>query len=120
MVSSLSGMRAVRGFGEVRVIRVPCRLGTSILGKPHAPLPEFEFKLGVNTPDTHPLTLRLTEAAHAIGAQSSGRLNVTVFPNSRLGGDPRNAVAASRRRNRMADAIGKAAERYTGRLTPVS
>src|ERR1700710_667214 len=49
---------------------------------------EFEFKLGVNTPDTHPLTLRLIEAAKAIGAQSSGRLNVTVFPNSQLGGDP--------------------------------
>ena len=49
---------------------------------------EFEFKLGVNTPDTHPLTLRLIEAAKAIGAQSSGRLNVTVFSNSQLGGDP--------------------------------
>ncbi len=49
---------------------------------------EFDFKLGVNTPDAHPLTLRLIEAAKAIGAQSSGRLNVTVFPNSQLGGDP--------------------------------
>jgi TRAP-type transport system periplasmic protein len=49
---------------------------------------EFEFKLGVNTPETHPLTLRLTEAARAIGEQSSGRLNVTVFANSQLGGDP--------------------------------
>jgi tripartite ATP-independent transporter DctP family solute receptor len=49
---------------------------------------EFEFKLGVNTPETHPLTVRLTEAARAIGAQSSGRLNVTVFANSQLGGDP--------------------------------
>src|SRR6195952_2124198 len=49
---------------------------------------DFEFKLGVNTPDTHPLTLRLIEAATAIGAQSSGRLNVTVFSNSQLGGDP--------------------------------
>jgi TRAP-type transport system periplasmic protein len=49
---------------------------------------EFEFKLGVNTPDTHPLTVRLLEAARAIGTQSSGRLNVTVFPNSQLGGDP--------------------------------
>src|ERR1700704_135511 len=49
---------------------------------------EFEFKLGVNTPDTHPLTLRLIEAAKSIGVQSSGRLNITVFPNSQLGGDP--------------------------------
>jgi TRAP-type transport system periplasmic protein len=49
---------------------------------------EFDFKLGVNTPDTHPLTVRLVEAARAIGTQSGGRLNVTVFPNSQLGGDP--------------------------------
>jgi tripartite ATP-independent transporter DctP family solute receptor len=60
---------------------------TTILSKP-ACAAEFEFKLGVNTPDTHPLTVRLIEAAHAIGEQSSGRLIVTVFPNSQLGGDP--------------------------------
>src|ERR1700694_262448 len=61
---------------------------TTVLNKPASAAAEFEFKLGVNTLDTHPLTLRLIEAAHAIGAQSSGRLNVTVFPNSQLGGDP--------------------------------
>jgi TRAP-type transport system periplasmic protein len=61
---------------------------TAMLGKPASAAAEFEFKLGVNTPDTHPLTVRLTEAAHAIGVQSSGRLNVTVFSNSQLGGDP--------------------------------
>ncbi len=61
---------------------------TAILGKGANAAAEFEFKLGVNTPDTHPLTVRLTEAAREIGARSSGRLNVTVFPNSQLGGDP--------------------------------
>jgi TRAP-type transport system periplasmic protein len=61
---------------------------TTILNKPASAAAEFEFKLGVNTPDTHPLTVRLIEAARAITAQSSGRLNVTVFPNSQLGGDP--------------------------------
>src|ERR1700712_2451081 len=61
---------------------------TSVLTRRAMAPAEFEFKLGVNTPDTHPLTLRLIEAAKSIGAQSSGRLNVTVFPNSQLGGDP--------------------------------
>jgi tripartite ATP-independent transporter DctP family solute receptor len=61
---------------------------TTIFNRPADAAAEFEFKLGVNTPDTHPLTLRLIEAARAIGTQSSGRLNVTVFPNSQLGGDP--------------------------------
>ena len=49
---------------------------------------EFEFKLGVNTPDTHPLTIRLAEAAREAGERSAGRLAVSVFANSQLGGDP--------------------------------
>jgi tripartite ATP-independent transporter DctP family solute receptor len=60
----------------------------TILNRPAGAAAEFEFKLGVNTPDTHPLTLRLVEAAKAIGEQASGRLSVTVFANSQLGGDP--------------------------------
>jgi tripartite ATP-independent transporter DctP family solute receptor len=61
---------------------------TAILAKPAKAAAEFEFKLGVNTPETHPLSIRLTEAAREIGARSSGRLSITVFPNSQLGGDP--------------------------------
>jgi TRAP-type transport system periplasmic protein len=60
----------------------------SVLARPAKAAAEFEFKLGVNTPDAHPLTIRLTEAAKDIAARSSGRLVVTVFPNSQLGGDP--------------------------------
>ena|SRR5665213_1665918 len=63
-------------------------LATTILGKKARAAAEFEFQLGVNTPETHPLTIRLAEAAQAMGSQSGGRLNVTVFPNSQLGGDP--------------------------------
>lgn len=63
-------------------------LAATILGRPAGAAAEFEFKLGVNTPDTHPLTTRLAEAAKEIGTRSAGRLNVTVFANSQLGGDP--------------------------------
>jgi len=61
---------------------------TALIGRPAHAAAEFDFKLGVNTPDSHPLTVRLTEAAKEAGARSSGRLNVTVFSNSQLGGDP--------------------------------
>jgi tripartite ATP-independent transporter DctP family solute receptor len=61
---------------------------TTIVSRPANAAAEFKFKLGVNTPESHPLTIRLAEAAKAVGVQSSGRLNVTVFPNSQLGGDP--------------------------------
>jgi hypothetical protein len=41
---------------------------TAVIGKPASAASEFEFKLGVNTPENHPLTIRLTEAAKAVGA----------------------------------------------------
>jgi tripartite ATP-independent transporter DctP family solute receptor len=63
-------------------------LAGAYLARPAKAAAEFEFKLGVNTPDTHPLTVRLSEATKDIAARSSGRLVVTVFPNSQLGGDP--------------------------------
>jgi tripartite ATP-independent transporter DctP family solute receptor len=61
---------------------------TTVFGNRAQAAAEFDFKLGVNTPETHPLSIRLAEAAKEIGSRSSGRLNITVFPNSQLGGDP--------------------------------
>jgi tripartite ATP-independent transporter DctP family solute receptor len=60
----------------------------ALFGKPAEAAAEFDFKLGVNTPETHPLTIRLTEAARDASARSNGRLTITVFANSQLGGDP--------------------------------
>ncbi|MGN8548131.1 TRAP transporter substrate-binding protein [Bradyrhizobium sp. 13971] len=73
--------RRVLGTGSAAV-------AATMFGKPALAAVEFDLKLGVNTPETHPLTMRLTEAAKAVGAQSSGRVNITVFANSQLGGDP--------------------------------
>jgi TRAP-type transport system periplasmic protein len=49
---------------------------------------EFEFKFGTNLPATHPLSARLIEATKAIKEQTDGKLNIRVFPNNQLGGDP--------------------------------
>jgi TRAP-type transport system periplasmic protein len=99
--STETGSKARQGAGEENTMKMTRKmtrrglLGTAsgalaaaALSKPASAAAEFEFKLGVNTPDTHPLTARLIEAARAILAQSSGRLNISVFPNSQLGGDP--------------------------------
>jgi hypothetical protein len=48
------------------------RLGNDRPQQPACAAAEFEFKLGLNTPGTHPITLRVIEAARAIGTQSSG------------------------------------------------
>ena len=40
---------------------------------------EFKFKLGVNAPETHPLTIRLTEAAQAIGGALAGLITFCII-----------------------------------------
>lgn len=66
----------------------PAVCAAAVLTRPARAAAEFAFKLGVDTPETHPLTIRLTEAAKEAATRSSGRLVVTVFANSQLGGDP--------------------------------
>ena len=61
---------------------------STLLGTRARAAAEFEFKLGTNTPADHPLSMRAVEAAKEIASQSKGRLNISVFPNSQLGGDP--------------------------------
>jgi tripartite ATP-independent transporter DctP family solute receptor len=48
---------------------------------------EFSYKFGQNLPATHPLYLRAVEAAEKIKADTKGRVEIQVFPNSQLGSD---------------------------------
>jgi tripartite ATP-independent transporter DctP family solute receptor len=49
----------------------------------------FRYRLGLNQPAGSPTVQRLTEMAQAIGAETGGELLVEVFPESRLGPDPK-------------------------------
>jgi len=48
---------------------------------------EFTYKYANNSPLTHPMTIRMTEAANKIKEESNGRLEIQIFPNNQLGGD---------------------------------
>jgi len=48
---------------------------------------EFQFKYANNSPVTHPLTVRTTEAMERIKQQTNGRVEIQVFPNNQLGSD---------------------------------
>ena len=48
---------------------------------------EFQFKMANNVPDTHPLTVRMREAAAAILKDSDGKVDIKIFPNNQLGSD---------------------------------
>ena len=48
---------------------------------------EFSYKIANNTPVTHPLTVRMQEAATKILDGTGGRVEIKVFPNNQLGTD---------------------------------
>ncbi|GJD47803.1 Sialic acid-binding periplasmic protein SiaP [Methylobacterium crusticola] len=47
---------------------------------------EFEYKIGNDNNDAHPLNVRLKEAAENIKTETGGRLVFNIFTNSQLGG----------------------------------
>jgi tripartite ATP-independent transporter DctP family solute receptor len=48
---------------------------------------EYSFKMANNTPETHPLTVRMREACATIAKETNGKVDIQVFPNSQLGSD---------------------------------
>jgi len=48
---------------------------------------EFTYKLAHNQPTTHPHHMLLTQAANRIRADTGGKVDIQVFPNSQLGSD---------------------------------
>lgn len=51
--------------------------------------PRFCYRLGLNQPAASPTVKRLTEMAQAIGEETDRELLIEVFPESRLGPDPK-------------------------------
>ena len=48
---------------------------------------EFTYKCGASLPDGHPMAVRAREAMQKIKEESGGRLDITLYTNSVLGGD---------------------------------
>jgi TRAP-type transport system periplasmic protein len=60
------------------------------LSAPHvarAQAPEWTYKFANNLPEQHPFMTRAREMAAAIKAETNGRFDMQVFPNSQLGSD---------------------------------
>jgi tripartite ATP-independent transporter DctP family solute receptor len=53
------------------------------------PNARFRYRLGLNQPTGSPTVRRITEMTETIGQETGGELLVEVFPESRLGPDPR-------------------------------
>lgn len=53
----------------------------------YAQAAEFDFKLGTNVPDSHPVNVYARKAAEEIKQATDGRFELQVFANNQLGGD---------------------------------
>lgn len=49
---------------------------------------EFTFKIGSDTPASHPCNVRTAEAATRIREETGGRVEIQLFPNNQLGAGP--------------------------------
>src|SRR3954462_7045238 len=50
--------------------------------------PEFSFKVATSHPAAHPINVRLAEAAERVREETSGRMELRLFPAGQLGSDP--------------------------------
>ena len=74
----LSRRRAIAGAAGVSAAVIP---------RWPANAAEFSYKLGSSSPMEHPALARSQEAVTKIKQASNGRLEITIYPNSVLGGD---------------------------------
>jgi TRAP-type transport system periplasmic protein len=70
------------------------RLSATAVVDYHRPMPidktpRFQYRLGLNQPPASPTARRIAEMAQAIGEETGGEFLVDVFPESRLGPDPK-------------------------------
>jgi tripartite ATP-independent transporter DctP family solute receptor len=59
----------------------------AILRVSRANAAEYQLKLANNTPESHPLTVRMREAAANVARDTGGKCEIQVFPNNQLGSD---------------------------------
>ena len=62
-------------------------VATSALIPRWARAAEFNYKFANNLPLTHPMNVRAKEAVERIREETSGRVEIQIFPSSQLGSD---------------------------------
>jgi tripartite ATP-independent transporter DctP family solute receptor len=70
-----------------RVVTGAAGLGAATILRWPANAAEFSYKYGASSPMEHPAMARSQAACNKIKQESNGRLEITMYPNSVLGGD---------------------------------
>lgn len=81
-------MRATANLARRRFVATSAALAAgTLLPSGPARAAEFEYKMGHSSPESHPFHKRLLEVADRIDKGTGGRMKLTIFPASQLGGD---------------------------------
>jgi tripartite ATP-independent transporter DctP family solute receptor len=80
-------MQHVTRRGFMKTMSAAAVAGTVSSWSSRASAAEFRLKYANYQPLTHPMTVRVKEAAKKIREQSGGRVELQVFPNAQLGSD---------------------------------
>jgi TRAP-type transport system periplasmic protein len=77
----------MQAFNRRIFIKSAVLVGAGLTARPRpARAADFQYRLGTDAPNGHPLNDRLQQAAAEIRTQSNGALDIQVFPNNQLGG----------------------------------
>lgn len=76
----------MRTISRRRLLRTGTAAAFGILAR-RGDAAEFTWRYANNNVVQHPMNVRLREAVERIREQSSGRVDIQIFPNSQLGGD---------------------------------
>jgi len=60
---------------------------SAILPTRSARAADFEYKMGHSSPESHPFHKRLLEVSDRISKETAGKMKLSIFPASQLGGD---------------------------------
>ena len=60
---------------------------TAMLPTRSARAADFEYKMGHSSPESHPFHKRLLEVSDRISKETAGKMKLSIFPASQLGGD---------------------------------
>jgi tripartite ATP-independent transporter DctP family solute receptor len=60
---------------------------SAILPTRSARAADFEYKMGHSSPESHPFHKRLLEVSDRIAKETAGKMKLSIFPASQLGGD---------------------------------
>ena len=104
-----------RRFGAGLAAAGAVALTASIIKPAQAQSAKYRLRYGTAFPADHPGVMRIQEAGEAIEKETSGLVDLQVYPNSQLGSEAGHVLADALRRARLHVDVGREPDRRSDR-----